>query len=267
MIQKKKWGQVFLQDQNIVDKIIQSAAIEGEDTILEIGVGKGVLSSRLAEIVDQLWLVEIDSEWLQYTMQQLNMYSNINAVNGDILDFDIHSIQGPCKVVANIPYYLSAKIIQYCVGHADKIKSVTLMMQHEFAKRLMARPMTKAYGSLSVFFQIHFDVSNQFKVSRNCFFPIPNVDSIVMTAVRKELPKELDMNRFDKFIQTVFHHKRKSIWNNLLLSQFLDIDKVGMAKNHKQSLRAVRADALSVEQLIALFRSIEDHINNRSELR
>ncbi len=252
-LQKKKWGQVFLHDSNIIDKIVRHANIQPNETILEVGVGKGILTEKLAPLARSLWLVELDPEWLAVTMEKVGHYDHIVPHQMDVLAFDMSQIPEGCKIVANIPYYISAKLIQHMIGHRHAINGMTIMVQKEFAQKLLAKPSTKNYGSLSVFFQHYVDVTSTFEVSRNCFYPKPKIDSWVITGTMKPDNQIYDHPKFESFVRAVFHHRRKSIRNNLMIAYPEQPSERWACEVGGRRLDRVRADSLDITALIEIF--------------
>ena len=214
---KKKFGQNFLNDKNILQKIASTINPNPNDLIIEIGPGSGNLTKYLQKFNCYLLCYEIDIS-LKETLDNLKN-DKTTIIFKDFLESNIkEDLQTiPYEniyVVANIPYYITTPIIEKLATSNLNIKSLTLMMQKEVGLRLTAKPKTKEYGYITVFLNYFYDIKCEFDVSRKCFYPEPNVDSIVVKFVTKENNKT-DFNKFNNFIKAAFQYKRKNLRNNL----------------------------------------------------
>ena len=246
---KKSLGQNFLVDKNIRNKIIESCAFEAADTVLEIGAGRGELTEILAQKVKKLFAVEIDLDLHLLLKDKLREQGNVEIIHKDILKFDIKRRTGKIKikVIGNIPYYISSPIIEHLFKYRDKIETVFLTVQKEFAQRVVARSGSKEYGSFSCFVQYYAEPKVIFHISKNCFYPVPKVDSsFLRLEIRKKLllsPKKEKL--LFKIIRAAFNKRRKTLRNSLegvlpqkKLEQFFD--KYGIDVNIRPEMLSLR---------------------------
>lgn len=207
---KRRYGQVFLKDQNILDKIVD--LVTPQSQVLEIGCGDGWLSYRLAMVARQLTIIEIDPAFAAVTQDRLAEFRNFNITTADFCAVGLQFLTEPVHVVSNTPYYLSGKIIEILARDREMLRGATLMVQREFAKKLMAPPGEKNYGSYGIFVHYFFDVQWKFPVSRQCFRPVPNVDSAVIHLVpRDSLPLGPNPDDFFSFVRAGFWGRRKQL--------------------------------------------------------
>ena len=219
----KSLGQNFLINENILDNIIESANINNNDVVLEIGTGIGTLTQRLCEKAKKVVAVEIDKNLIPILNETLSDYDNISIINKDILKTDINeelknlSIHQKIKVVANLPYYITTPIIMKVLEDKVDVDCMVLMLQKEVADRMNAIPSTKDYGSLSIAVQYYCDTSIVCKVPKSSFIPEPNVDSLVLKLVVNEKRKVdiEDEDLFFKIVRGSFSKRRKTILNSL----------------------------------------------------
>ena len=219
----KSLGQNFLINENILDNIIESANINNNDVVLEIGTGIGTLTQRLCEKAKKVIAVEIDKNLIPILNETLSDYNNITIINKDILKTDINeelknlSIHQKIKVVANLPYYITTPIIMKVLEDKVDVDCMVLMLQKEVADRMNAIPSTKDYGSLSIAVQYYCDTSIVCKVPKSSFIPEPNVDSLVLKLVVNEKRKVdiEDEDLFFKIVRGSFSKRRKTILNSL----------------------------------------------------
>ncbi|MBM4306020.1 MAG: ribosomal RNA small subunit methyltransferase A [Deltaproteobacteria bacterium] len=238
---RKKLGQHFLSDRNILDKVIRAAGVNQEDVILEVGPGLGEMTLALAQKADQVFAVEIDSKLAELLRQKVSGLPNVKIIWGDILRIDFNSLfretGRPFKVVANLPYQISTPLLFRFIESKKIFSSFTLMLQREVAERIVASPGEKEYGPLSVFIQIFSDVSILFFIKPSAFFPPPKVESAVVHLVWKEDPLiELKNEKwFKKVVKASFCYRRKTLINALKHSEIslpesieLKMDKLGI---------------------------------------
>ncbi|MBI1821346.1 MAG: ribosomal RNA small subunit methyltransferase A [Nitrospirae bacterium] len=217
MIPKKSLGQHFLNDLNIVKKIIQTAEVSPSDEILEIGPGKGILTRQLISSSRKVYAVEIDPRLVFFLKKELSSYRNLEIIEGDILKVSFDLLPPRFKIVANIPYQISSPLLTRLIQERVRISSMTLMVQKEVAERLVAKPGTKAYGTLSVFIQFYASAEPAFNITKHFFSPPPKVDSSVVKIVPLANCKIQTLNDpfFFKLVKASFAHRRKSIRNSL----------------------------------------------------
>lgn len=203
---KKSLSQNFLIDGNIVRKILGVAQISEGDKVLEIGPGPGALTEALVANGAHVFAVEKDVRYAE----ALKRFKNVEVFAQDIREFDFNLLPKKTKVVSNLPYHLTAPILTLLTPRNDLFSTMTVMVQHEVACRMRAKPMSKEYGSLTLFLNFYSDVHTSFKVSRNCFYPQPKVDSAVVTLTLKK-PPPVDAKSFFDLVRTLFQHRRKMI--------------------------------------------------------
>ena len=230
---RKKFGQNFLTDARVLDKIVAAADIGENDFVLEIGPGLGTMTRVLCEHARQVMAVEIDYDLVDILEREFTMYDNLEIVSGDILKTDIRLIaddhnQGqPIKVVANLPYYITTPIIMQLFESRAPIHSITVMVQKEVADRMMAAPGEKNCGAISLAVQYYADIYLAARVPQNCFTPRPKVDSAVirLTLLDEHPVKPKDEKLMFDLIHAGFEQRRKTLVNALSGSAKLNIDK------------------------------------------
>lgn len=258
---QKKFGQNFLIDSHVLDKIILAAGVTKEDVVLEIGPGIGTMTQYLAEAAKEVIAVEIDKMLIPILQDTLKDYDNITLVNDDILKVDIESLikdkngGRPVKVVANLPYYITTPIIMGLFENHVPLENITVMVQKEVAQRMQAEPGTKDYGALSLAVQYYADTYIAANVPPNCFIPRPNVGSAVIRLTRwKEPPVSVQDEKFMfSIIRASFNQRRKTLQNSLV-NGGIDVTKEQIANALEQmGLSAgVRGETLSLEQFAKL---------------
>lgn len=259
---KKNFGQNFLIDSNILERIAQCAGITKEDCVLEIGPGIGSLTQVLAETAKQVVAVEIDATLIPILSQTLGEYENVEILNQDILKTDIDTIiqekngGKPIKVVANLPYYITTPILMDLLEKERHVESITIMVQKEVAERMQAGPGEKEYGALSVAVQYYCDAHLDMIVQPSCFMPRPKVASAVITL--KVLPerkvKTADEALFFHIVKCAFGQRRKTLLNSLFNQGNLGLSKAELAEI-LQGLgwdERIRGEALGLAEFAAL---------------
>ena len=221
---KKSFGQNFLTDTNILQKIVDTAEIDKNVNVIEIGPGIGALTEFLAESAAEVMAFEIDDRLVPILADTLRDFDNVTVVNQDILKVDLAQYIAefknpdlPIKVVANLPYYITTPILMHLIESGIPFSEFVVMMQKEVADRISAQPNTKAYGSLSIAVQYYMTAKVAFIVPRTVFVPAPNVDSAILKMVRRDEPavEVQDEKFFFKVTKASFVHRRKTLWNNL----------------------------------------------------
>ena len=259
---QKKFGQNFLIDSHVLNKIIDAAEITKEDFVLEIGPGIGTMTQYLAEAAREVAAVEIDRNLIPILKETLADYDNVTIINQDVLKLDIAALaeeknEGrPIKVVANLPYYITTPIIMSLFESKVPLDSITVMVQKEVAVRMQAGPGTKDYGALSLAVQYYAEPYLAANVPQNCFIPRPNVGSAVIRLLRHETPavQVKDEKLMFRLIRASFNQRRKTLVNGLKNSSELSysketileaFEKLGFSEN-------VRGETLTLEQFAAL---------------
>lgn len=221
---KKSFGQNFLTDTNILQKIVDTAEIDQNVNVIEIGPGIGALTEFLAENAAEVMAFEIDDRLVPILADTLRDFDNVQVVNQDILKVDLQTQikqfknpDLPIKVVANLPYYITTPILMHLIESKIPFQEFVVMMQREVADRISAEPNTKAYGSLSIAVQYYMTAKVAFIVPRTVFVPAPNVDSAILKMVRRDRPliEVKDEDFFFRVSRLSFVHRRKTLWNNL----------------------------------------------------
>ena len=221
---KKSFGQNFLTDTNILQKIVDTAEIDKKVNVIEIGPGIGALTEFLAESAVEVMAFEIDDRLVPILADTLRDFDNVTVVNQDILKVDLAQYIAefkdpdlPIKIVANLPYYITTPILMHLIESGIPFSEFVVMMQKEVADRISAQPNTKAYGSLSIAVQYYMTAKVAFVVPRTVFVPAPNVDSAILKMVRRDQPavEVQDEKFFFKVSKASFVHRRKTLWNNL----------------------------------------------------
>jgi len=261
---KKSFGQNFLTDTNILQKIVDTAEIDDQVNVIEIGPGIGALTEFLAERAAQVMAFEIDHRLVPILADTLRDFDNVTVVNEDILKVDLaQHIQNfknpdlPIKVVANLPYYITTPILMHLIESGIPFSEFVVMMQKEVADRISAKPNTKAYGSLSIAVQYYMTAKVAFIVPRTVFVPAPNVDSAILKMVRRPEPAVAveDEKFFFKVSKASFTHRRKTLWNNLTgyFGKTEEVkDKLTKALDQAGLSPSVRGEALSLEEFASL---------------
>lgn len=259
---QKKFGQNFLIDGRVLEKIIAAAEITEEDMVLEIGPGIGTMTQYLAEQARQVVAVEIDKNLIPILEETLKDYKNITVINEDILKLNIGELaekynQGkPIKVVANLPYYITTPIIMGLFESNVPIANITVMVQKEVAERMQAGPGTKDYGALSLAVQYYASPYIVANVPPNCFMPRPKVGSAVIRLTKHQTPpvKVKDEKLLFRLIRASFNQRRKTLQNGLNNSPEIPYSKEQiLAAIESQNLPAtIRGEALTLEQFAGL---------------
>ncbi|EPU21253.1 SSU rRNA (adenine(1518)-N(6)/adenine(1519)-N(6))-dimethyltransferase [Streptococcus agalactiae] len=267
---KKSFGQNFLTDTNILQKIVDTAEIDKGVNVIEIGPGIGALTEFLAENAAEVMAFEIDDRLIPILADTLARFDNVQVVNQDILKADLQTqMQAfknpdlPIKVVANLPYYITTPILMHLIESKIPFAEFVVMMQKEVADRISAMPNTKAYGSLSIAVQYYMTAKVSFIVPRTVFVPAPNVDSAILKMVRRDQPvvSVQDEDFFFRVSKVAFVHRRKTLWNNLT-SHF------GKSEDTKAKLEkaleiakikpSIRGEALSIPDFASLADALKE---------
>lgn len=257
----KSLGQNFIVDDFIIDEIVRRAFLDSDDCVIEIGPGIGVLTRALADTVDQVLAIELDTKLIPVLNDTLREYNNIDIINNDVLKVDIDReieerfADQPVKVVANLPYYITTPIIMKLLEQTEHVDEIIVMVQKEVAERMVAPPGSKTYGALSVAVQYYTDAMKILDVPRSKFMPAPNVDSaVVKLIIRKEQTFEIeDEDFFFAIVKAAFGMRRKTVANAISKSK-LKIEKksiISILEKLEINPR-IRAEKLSVEQFITL---------------
>ena len=267
---KKSFGQNFLTDTNILQKIVDTAEIDENVNVIEIGPGIGALTEFLAENAAEVMTFEIDERLVPILADTLRDFDNVCVVNEDILKSDLQvrikefaNPSLPIKVVANLPYYITTPILMHLIESGIPFSEFVVMMQREVAERISAQPNSKSYGSLSIAVQYYMTAKVAFIVPRTVFVPAPNVDSAILKMVRRDQPAVgvKDEAFFFKVSKASFTHRRKTLWNNLT-SYFGKSNevktKLESALDNAELSPSVRGEALNLQEFARLADSLYD---------
>ena len=257
---KKKFGQNFIIDENIINNIVTKSNVDKDTLVIEIGPGAGSLTYFLASSAKNVLCYEIDTTLKEILSNNLNEYDNVEIIYNDFLKSNI--VEDIKKyeyrklyVVANLPYHITTPIIIKFIEDNIPVDKIVVMVQKEVGDRFKAKPSTKEYNSLSIYLNYYFDVNKLLDVSRNVFIPKPNVDSIVVEFTKKELMYELkDKKIFFKLVRDSFVQKRKTIKNNLKKYNLETVEQVLKKYNFDLS---VRAEQLPIEVFVDIANNLD----------
>lgn len=265
----KNYGQNFLIDENIVNKIVESADISKEDLVIEIGPGLGTLTSSLVEKAGKVICIELDKKMLAILNDRFSLYENFELINDDVLKVDLKSLLDEnlkefktAKVVANLPYYITTPIIMKLLEDKLPLKSITVMVQKEVAERLTEIPGGKNSGAITHSIYYYTEPSLVVSVPNSSFIPSPKVDSSVIHLQLLNKPRTLPMNEdlFFKVIKTAFLQKRKTLLNTLLIGKFGSREFLEKMLTELNIDLKIRGEKLSLEQ----FKEISDYLYQRN---
>ncbi len=259
---RKRFGQNFLIDSHVLDRIIAAAELKKDDMVLEIGPGLGTMTRRLCREAGRVVAVEIDRDLIPVLEESLAEYDNLKLINADILKVDIGQIAEeynggrPIKVVANLPYYVTTPIIMTLFEKKVPLESVTVMVQKEVALRMQAGPGTKDYGALSLSVAYYASPYIAAYVPRNCFIPRPNVDSaVIRLSAHSERPVKVgDEGLMFGIIRAAFNQRRKTLMNAVKNSSLAGVSQEAL-KNALETMGMdvnVRGEKLTLEEFAAL---------------
>jgi 16S rRNA (adenine1518-N6/adenine1519-N6)-dimethyltransferase len=225
---RKKFGQSFLVDPNVIRRIAATSCLSAEDIVVEIGAGIGVLTKNIAQLAKRVIAVEIDPQLVAILQNELAEYSNIEIYSGDILKFQYDLVSErygkKVKVIGNVPYNISSPVIFHLLSNRLAISSFTLMLQKEVVQRLVALPDNKHYGVPTVLLQMYAEVEKLFDVPATCFYPRPKVESSIIQGEfrEKSLVNLNDDIVFQRLVKAAFAQRRKMLMNNLKNAGFLE---------------------------------------------
>jgi 16S rRNA (adenine1518-N6/adenine1519-N6)-dimethyltransferase len=255
---KKRLGQHFLFDPNILNKVIRTARVGREDVVLEVGPGLGEMTLALASKVKRVIAVEIDSKLVAILRKKMEDLPNVEVIRSDILKLDFNHLfkrEGqPIKVVANLPYQISTPLLFRFIESKEAFSTFTLMLQREVAERLAAHPGRKEYGPLSIFVQMFLDVSIRFFIKPSAFFPPPKVESAVIHMVWKEKPmiEKKDEEWFKRVVKACFGYRRKTLLNALKHSELSLPESIESRMEKVEIDPRRRPETLTIEEFVRL---------------
>lgn len=261
---KKKFGQNFLLDKNVLSKIATSLSGDSVKNVIEIGPGLGFLTNELVKETSNLVLYEIDDEMVSFLSTKSFPHTIIRNI--DILQVNLEKEikeyfnDEKVSLIANLPYYITTAILTKFLTETKQVENMVVMMQKEVAERICGKPKTKDYNALSVFIQYYSNAKILFNVSPQSFYPAPDVESSVVLIKRKEIiNKALNDDKFNKFVKDIFSQRRKTLMNNLSKAMTLNNEEKECVKDiltkQGHSL-SVRSEELSVDEIVNLFNDI-----------
>ena len=255
---KKKFGQNFIVDENIIDMIIKKANIDKDTLVLEIGPGAGALTYKLAKTAKNVLCYEIDTTLKPVLEKNLKEFTNVNIIYRDFLSENITlEIEkytfNNFYIVANLPYYITTPILMKVIEEQLPLDKIIIMVQKEVGDRFKAKPNSKDYNSLSVYLNYYFDIKKILDISRNVFIPKPNVDSVVLELNKKNQIYLKNERLFFKLVRDSFKQKRKNLRNNLKDYDLIKIEKI--LKKYNFDLTA-RAEQLSIDIFVDIANNI-----------
>jgi len=228
---RKSLGQNFLQDPNIINKIVSALNVQNDDTIIEIGPGRGALTELILPLAGQLHLVEFDRDLVRYWQQRSESQGSLAVHAQDVLKFDLQcilsSVDGPIKVIGNLPYNISSPVLFHLMQYADALKAQVVMLQKEVIERMVATPGNKQYGRMSVMLQQRYAIEHLFNVPATAFFPAPKVESAIarLTPLTKSASYDVtDHADFSSIVKQAFSQRRKTLRNTL--KGFVDFEQI-----------------------------------------
>lgn len=253
---RKRFGQVFLRDPLIVEKICRHANIKAHETVLEIGPGRGILTAALAQQARQFYAIELEATFAATLQQRFATSPTIHIIQADARTYNYNRIPAPFIVVANLPYSMALPILRRLFAYRQRVDRLLIMLQYEVAARLCAAPGMRAYSALSIFFQYYAAIQPCFNVPRHAFTPVPAVDSTVLSLVPyAQLPSPSANEAFlFNVVKSAFTHRRKTLRANLLAAPQLALSRaelddiftaLGLAAN-------LRPQELHVAQFVQL---------------
>ncbi len=268
---QKKYGQNFLIDTHVLDKIIKAAEITKEDMVLEIGPGIGTLTQYLCEAAREVVAVEIDKNLLPILDDTLSSYDNVTVINEDVLKFDINQLvreknnNRPIKIVANLPYYITTPIIMGLFEAHVPMENITVMVQKEVADRMQSGPGSKDYGALSLAVQYYAKPYIAANVPPNCFMPRPNVGSaVIRLSLHEDKPVTLrDEKLMFQIIRASFNQRRKTLVNGLNNNPEIHLPKdiIAQAIEELGVSPTIRGEALTLEDFARLSNIIYEKLH------
>ena len=243
---RKRFGQNFLVDNQVINQIISTIAPKKDDNIIEIGPGKGALTFPLAEYLEHLSVIEIDRDLITILEAQNNQ--KISIYNSDALAFDFNQFSEKLRIVGNLPYNISSPLLFHLLSYKDNIIDMTFMLQKEVVERIVASPGSKSYGRLSVVIQAFFDAELMFIVPKNSFDPQPKIESAILYLKTKSIPLVQNLKPLENIVKLAFSQRRKTLKNCLKSKLNQSQTKIDLSQ---------RAEMLTLENFVILMNDYE----------
>ena len=248
---RKRFGQNFLVDDQVINQIISTIAPKSNDSIIEIGPGKGALTFPLAKYLEHLNVIEIDRDLISILSSQNNQ--KITVFNSDALAFDFNHFSEKLRIVGNLPYNISSPLLFHLMNYRDKIIDMTFMLQKEVVERIVACPGSKSYGRLSVVIQAFFDAELMFIVPKESFDPQPKIESAILYLKTKSTPLVQNLKPLEDIVKLAFSQRRKTLKNCL---------KSVLNQSQTHIDLSQRAEMLSLENFVTLMNDYEKQNRN-----
>ena len=248
---RKRFGQNFLVDNQVINQIISTIAPKKDDNIIEIGPGKGALTFPLAEYLEHLSVIEIDRDLITILEAQNNQ--KISIYNSDALAFDFNQFSKNLRIVGNLPYNISSPLLFHLLSCKDNIIDMTFMLQKEVVERIVASPGSKSYGRLSVVMQAFFDAELMFIVPKNSFDPQPKIESAILYLKTKSIPLVQNLKPLEDIVKLAFSQRRKTLKNCLKSKLNQSQTKIDLSQ---------RAEMLTLENFVTLMNDYEKQNRN-----
>ena len=248
---RKRFGQNFLVDNQVINQIISTIAPKKDDNILEIGPGKGALTFPLAEYLEHLSVIEIDRDLITILEAQNNQ--KISIYNSDALAFDFNQFSKKLRIVGNLPYNISSPLLFHLLSYRDNIIDMTFMLQKEVVERIVASPGSKSYGRLSVVIQAFFDAELMFVVPKDSFDPQPKIESAILYLKTKSIPLVQNLKPLENIVKLAFSQRRKTLKNCLKSKLNQSQTKIDLSQ---------RAEMLTLENFVTLMNDYEKQNRN-----
>ena len=248
---RKRFGQNFLVDNQVINQIISTIAPKKDDNIIEIGPGKGALTFPLAEYLEHLSVIEIDRDLITILEAQNNQ--KISIYNSDALAFDFNQFSKKLRIVGNLPYNISSPLLFHLLSYKDNIIDMTFMLQKEVVERIVASPGSKSYGRLSVVMQAFFDAELMFIVPKNSFDPQPKIESAILYLKTKSIPLVQNLKPLENIVKLAFSQRRKTLKNCLKSKLNQSQTKIDLSQ---------RAEMLTLENFVTLMNDYEKQNRN-----
>ncbi|MEC4675098.1 MAG: 16S rRNA (adenine(1518)-N(6)/adenine(1519)-N(6))-dimethyltransferase RsmA [Nitrospirota bacterium] len=254
---RKRWGQHFLIDPNIIRKIVAIAQISSDDTVFEIGPGRGALTRPLCEQAGRVIAVELDPKLVEYLPESCSNYHNLDLHTGDAMVFPVELLPAKTIVVANLPYYLSTPLLFRLFEARSVIQRMVVLLQREVARRIVAKAATRDYGTLSVLSQYYSDPVIAFSIPGTCFTPRPDVDSaVVCLPIRPDRISQGCDAFFQNTVRAAFAHRRKTLANSFR-DEGWEMRRIGQALEHVKILPSRRAESVTVGEFESLAQALQ----------
>ena len=248
---RKRFGQNFLVDHQVINQIISTIAPKKDDNIIEIGPGKGALTFPLAEYLEHLSVIEIDRDLISILEAQNNQ--KISIYNSDALAFDFNQFSKKLRIVGNLPYNISSPLLFHLLSYKDNIIDMTFMLQKEVVERIVASPGSKSYGRLSVVMQAFFDAELMFVVPKDSFDPQPKIESAILYLKTKSAPLVQNLKPLENIVKLAFSQRRKTLKNCLKSKLNQSQTKIDLSQ---------RAEMLTLENFVILMNDYEKQNRN-----